>query len=190
TETPNARSIAINSSTVRVECPMVKTMVGSSPAGVTGDCSRGRARGPSGCPWATSSSFDGEHSMSARPPRLYRRRAVYGLAVVLGSLLVAIRPVRAQTPDDAGRATVSPVGVFPVVPTNVPRPSLRAVRAPGPITLDGRLEEPAWEVAERMTEFIQSEPNIGYPSTERTDVRILYDEDALYLACLCYDSQP
>jgi hypothetical protein len=104
---------------------------------------------------------------------------------------VAALPIRAQVVDDGDPASASAAeGVFPVVPTNVPRPSMRAVRAAGPITIDGRIDEPAWGAADRMTQFIQSEPNIGYPSTERTDVRILYDENALYLACLCYDSQP
>lgn len=118
------------------------------------------------------------------------RLALIRLGIVLGLTVGLAVPSGAQVVDDADPGPAPPDGAFPVVPTNVPRPSVRAVRAASPITIDGRIDEPAWEAADPMTRFIQSEPNIGYPATERTDVRILYDEDALYLACLCYDSQP
>jgi hypothetical protein len=58
-------------------------------------------------------------------------------------------------------------------------------RAP---TLDGRLEEPEWELAEPTTGFTQSEPTEGQPLTERTVVRVLFDRDNLYVAAYCYDS--
>ncbi len=58
------------------------------------------------------------------------------------------------------------------------------------ITLDGVLDEPAWGRAERHTGFTQSEPVEGDPASERTEVRIVYDRDALYVAAICYDEDP
>ncbi len=58
------------------------------------------------------------------------------------------------------------------------------------ITLDGDVSEPAWQLAERHTGFTQSEPVEGEPASERTEVRIVYDQRALYVAAICYDREP
>ena len=67
---------------------------------------------------------------------------------------------------------------------------LTAVRITEPITLDGRLDEPAWKLATPATDFVQRQPRPGDPSRERTEVRILYDADNLYVGFYCYDSDP
>ena len=67
---------------------------------------------------------------------------------------------------------------------------LTAVRVTEPITLDGRLDEPAWKLATPATDFVQRQPRPGDPSRERTEVRILYDADNLYVGFYCYDSDP
>ena len=38
--------------------------------------------------------------------------------------------------------------------------------------------------------FIQTEPTEGLPATERTEVRILYDDRAIYIGVICFDSEP
>ena len=58
------------------------------------------------------------------------------------------------------------------------------------ISVDGHLNEPAWQEAPVATDFIQKFPNNGAPSTERTVVRILYDDHNLYVGFWCYDSTP
>jgi hypothetical protein len=58
------------------------------------------------------------------------------------------------------------------------------------IVLDGRLDERAWELAVPGTDFIQKFPNNGAPSTERTEVRFLYDDENLYVGFKCFDSDP
>ena len=58
----------------------------------------------------------------------------------------------------------------------------------GPITINGRLDEPDWARAEPITTFRQTDPNEGAPATQRTDVRILYDATALYIGARMYDS--
>ena len=54
-----------------------------------------------------------------------------------------------------------------------------AHRATGAIHLDGRLTEPDWEAAPSIGPLTQSEPIEGRPATESTDVRVLFDDDAI-----------
>ena len=63
-----------------------------------------------------------------------------------------------------------------------------AIRITQKITLDGRLEEPAWNVALPATDFVQQQPHEGEPSPERTEVRFLYDDDNLYVGVNCFYS--
>jgi hypothetical protein len=65
-----------------------------------------------------------------------------------------------------------------------------AVRINEEITLDGLFEEPAWGQAVPVGNFVQQAPFPGQPSRERTEVRFLYDDDNLYVALYCYDSEP
>lgn len=58
----------------------------------------------------------------------------------------------------------------------------------GPIHLDGRLDEVAWTLAPAMTQFTQTAPHEGDPATERTEVRVLYDDDAVYVGAQMFDS--
>jgi hypothetical protein len=69
-----------------------------------------------------------------------------------------------------------------------PRPVAQAAARSGPIVLDGRLDEEAWTVAEPIGEFIQQRPDEGAPASERTEVRFLYDADAIYIGARMYDS--
>ena len=57
------------------------------------------------------------------------------------------------------------------------------------ITVDGDLDEPSWNLAEAAKDFIQSEPDSGSPSTESTEVRLLYDRNNLYVGVYCFDSE-
>lgn len=63
--------------------------------------------------------------------------------------------------------------------------------APGEsIRLDGVLDEPIWSRAQPASDFIQQEPALGEKPTERTEVRIAFDEDRLYMGITCHDSEP
>jgi hypothetical protein len=57
-------------------------------------------------------------------------------------------------------------------------------------TIDGRVSENDWQLAEPYGDFIQQEPNEGQAATERTEVRFLIDSRNLYVAVICYDSSP
>jgi hypothetical protein len=57
-------------------------------------------------------------------------------------------------------------------------------------TIDGDLSDPVWAKAVIIDQFTQKQPNPGAMPTERTVVRILYDENNLYFGVYNYDSQP
>lgn len=61
-------------------------------------------------------------------------------------------------------------------------PTARAARLSGSISVDGALSEPAWAGAPAITQLRQTVPTEGAPVSEATDVRIVYDEDAIYVA--------
>lgn len=57
-----------------------------------------------------------------------------------------------------------------------------AVRVPnGSVAVDGRMDEAAWQSATPATGFVQQQPKEGAPSTHRSEVRFLYDDDNLYV---------
>ncbi len=57
--------------------------------------------------------------------------------------------------------------------------------------LDGDvLGDPAWREAPLITGFWQTQPDVGQPATEQTEVRVLYTADMLYVGVVCYDRVP
>ncbi|HET6454279.1 MAG TPA: hypothetical protein VFI02_07735, partial [Armatimonadota bacterium] len=65
---------------------------------------------------------------------------------------------------------------------------ITAVRIDGKITMDGELDETEWDLAEPAKDFIQKLPATGEPATEPTEVRLLYDQEHLYVGAYCFDS--
>jgi hypothetical protein len=72
-------------------------------------------------------------------------------------------------------------------PEPTPPPEVGAVRAAQPVAVDGRLEERAWQAAEPWIKFVQRDPDEGEPATETTELRLLYDDDALYVGVRLFD---
>jgi hypothetical protein len=67
----------------------------------------------------------------------------------------------------------------------------RAVRVAVAPALDGSvLDDPAWADAPVLTGFRQTKPNEGQPASERTEVRVAYDDEALYIGAVCFDRTP
>lgn len=69
-------------------------------------------------------------------------------------------------------------------------PDAAAIRAAGPIRLDGVLDEPSWVLARALSGLVQREPRQGDRPTEETEVRVLFDADNLYLGVFCRDRTP
>ena len=59
-----------------------------------------------------------------------------------------------------------------------------------PIHIDGELSEPAWDLAESVSDFVQAEPHEGGAPSEETEVRVLFDNNRLYIGVYLYDSAP
>src|SRR5688500_16746690 len=67
---------------------------------------------------------------------------------------------------------------------------MRATRSTGSIQIDGKLDEAAWAAAVPAGDFTQSYPNIGAKPVDPTEVRILFDDDAIYVGARMFDSRP
>jgi hypothetical protein len=65
-----------------------------------------------------------------------------------------------------------------------------AARTDEKIVIDGSLSEPAWQKAEKSAGFVQYKPVPGAASELRTEVSILYDDDAVYIGAVLHDSHP
>jgi hypothetical protein len=83
----------------------------------------------------------------------------------------------------------SPV-TFLLAQNDLSLPRVVAVETPEPPIIDGRVDDEVWDLANVIDTFIQRRPDEGEPATERTEVRILYDNNALYISFICYDSNP
>ena len=97
-----------------------------------------------------------------------------GHALVIS--ICAVAPARAQPAPSAGSE----------------RPTVTAARlnAGERVELNGVLDDPAWVRAGLITSFTQSDPQNGAPATERTEIRILFDEDRLYIGAEFFDTDP
>ncbi len=71
------------------------------------------------------------------------------------------------------------------------RLQIRAIRYNGarPV-IDGKLGDDVWGQSEVTAEFWQREPREGAPATERTEVRVLFDEEAIYVSSRMYSNHP
>lgn len=67
-------------------------------------------------------------------------------------------------------------------------PTAHAGMRVGEIRIDGRISEEAWDTAPVISGFLQREPFEGQPAEEDTQVRILFDEDAIYVAARMFES--
>ena len=73
---------------------------------------------------------------------------------------------------------------------NASPPNVPATRLTGAVTVDGVLNEAIWQTAEPATRFLQRDPNEGNVPSQRSEVRIAYDDDAIYLGARLWDTAP
>lgn len=76
--------------------------------------------------------------------------------------------------------------VFPV--TGQQNTVTRAMHSKATIDIDGTMDEPAWKDAEVIHQFIQRKPAESSPATRKTEVRILFGTDNVYVGAILYDS--
>ena len=97
--------------------------------------------------------------------------AFFVLPLVLGPAALA-QPASTGAAYDHGRA-----------------PAIRVAPLRGSVRIDSALDEPSWGAATPATAFTQLDPSEGAPASERSEVRILLGDDALYIGARLYDSE-
>lgn len=109
--------------------------------------------------------------------------------LLLGGFLscLATNALQAQTP-----APATPVAAGPTPPPAANaapvRRQLQAVRISGEAPkLDGLLDEAVWQSAPVTEPFTELEPTPGRPEKHRTEVRVLYDDAAIYIGATMHD---
>ena len=73
---------------------------------------------------------------------------------------------------------------------DVVKRSLEAQRVPTPPTIDGKLDDAVWVGVPVATGFVQNRPNPGMASGQNTEMKVVYDDDAIYIGAYMYDSAP
>ena len=106
---------------------------------------------------------------------LSRDRCFVAVIVLVSTLS---RVVSAQSGQPAGS---QPLTSKPVSSAS------RVTEAP---SIDGALDERVWQDAAPLTGFVQAEPFEGQPASEHTEVRILYDDEAIYVGVVLHDRNP
>lgn len=119
-------------------------------------------------------------------PAWWSRRTRALLAFVVAAGLLAPAAAGADTASEDRSVAADPVGFAG------PRrsPTLAMMRTDKPPDIDGKLDDPAWQAAPLETSFTQNFPDEAKQPTERTELRVLYDDDAIYVAIRCFDSHP
>jgi hypothetical protein len=104
-------------------------------------------------------------------------------------LFPTLGPSRALAADSVTAIATCPTSDCD--PALLGRRSLAALRLTGPPpVIDGRLDEPVWAQAPVATGFIQASPRPAAASTLRSEVRVLADDEALYVGLTYYDPEP
>lgn len=131
---------------------------------------------------------------------MVRRIFTYPCAALLAALILTC-PVQAQQSlADAGTARPArggsdPRQAVPTPPSNDARheelaPRATAVRRTADITLDGQLDDAGWADAPVISGLWQWQPDEASPAAQRTEVRIVYDDEAIWVAARMYDDHP
>lgn len=109
-----------------------------------------------------------------------------GLALILGLTLASVPALAQEAPAPLGSAR----RVYPIDVEAAPRPATRAVRTARHLVIDARLDEPEWQGAEPLTDFVQQLPETGQLARFRTVTRVLFDSSHIYVAAENFDPEP
>jgi len=95
-------------------------------------------------------------------------------------------------PEPAAAAIAADTGIMRHANNRTPplAYATRVATAGGSVHIDGKLDEAVWAQARPATQFYQTAPHEGEAATERTDVRVAFDDAAVYVAARLYDSDP
>lgn len=97
---------------------------------------------------------------------------------------------RAARGTPLGRRIAAFAGLFLLISAFLAAEGLRAVRVSAGPHIDGRLDDAAWTAAGLFEDFRMALPNPGAEPSEKTELRIVYDEANLYIGVMCRDREP
>ncbi len=119
------------------------------------------------------------------------------VGVALLACVCLVSPAAAQRrPAPAGGSQAAEEDPPPPVPPAVisrganGRMVVRATRLTQPLRVDGRLDEAIYASVPAITDFIQTVPAEGQPSTEKTEAWVLFDENYIYVTGKMYEDVP
>ncbi|HKB67378.1 MAG TPA: DUF5916 domain-containing protein [Pyrinomonadaceae bacterium] len=119
--------------------------------------------------------------------RLKRLRA--RLILSFSSALFALAAQAQDLPPRDNTQQSTPTTTSQSQSQNTGTRRIQAVRVSNPIKIDGLLDESSWSLAQAATEFLQERPTEGAPATERTEVRVLFDDKNIYFGIRAFDSE-
>ena len=99
------------------------------------------------------------------------RTALAGLLLLLACWIPAAARAQARQNGEAG-------------------PVATGIKTSTPPSIDGVMDDATWLAALAISGFVQHEPFEGRPATERTEIRVLYDETAVYIGAWMFDRKP
>ena len=117
--------------------------------------------------------------------RLKRFRA---LIVALNVTLFAVVAQGQQPSTKVNNQQPTTATPSPLPQDNTGPRRIQAVRVAVAIKIDGLLDEPVWSTAEPATDFRQETPTEGAPASEKTEVRVLFDDKNIYLGIRAFDT--
>jgi hypothetical protein len=102
--------------------------------------------------------------------------------------------IESRTPNPAAQAentgsNAQSAGAHTTIDPRLLR-SARIARTEKPPLIDGKLDDPCWQLAESIGPLTQMEPLVAAPATEDTEVKLLYDDENLYIGVRCFDTEP
>ena len=113
-----------------------------------------------------------------RIPALFGVPATLGAAATLSAAALLGAPALADAQESSGAR-----------PNGQPRIAQASLTTAPPV-IDGRLDDAVWSNLDPLTGFTQREPSEGRPVSQPTEVRVLYDEAALYIGAWLFDDDP
>jgi hypothetical protein len=83
--------------------------------------------------------------------------------------------------------SAAPVAGQSSAAAHTPRAALQAMRVAQAPAIDGHLADESWGMAPAATQFTQQDPDEGQPATELTELKVIYDDAAIYIGIRMFD---
>jgi hypothetical protein len=126
--------------------------------------------------------------MTKAPRRFDNRLKRFRALMFAVSFAVVAIVAEAQQASTTGQTPATSVKPAQIPQRNTGARSVQAVRVTEAVKVDGLLDEAAWSLAPPATDFLQQQPTEGIPASERTEVRVLFDDKNIYFGIRAFDS--